>query len=87
MVLDGRAAVFRWRGGARARGDSIVDRDGLAHVVELPYGVHEEGVEHPEGMAVVTRPDGRRGLLVAYDAPHASRLRGNDGVEADFYPF
>jgi hypothetical protein len=86
MVLDGRAAVFRWRGGAAARGDGIVRREEIAHVLELPYGVGDEGVEHPEGLALVRRRDGRRGLLVVYDSPHAARLRGEDAVEADFYP-
>lgn len=86
MVLDGRAAVFRWRGGARARGDSIVGRDALVHVLELPYGVGEEGVEHPEGLALMRRADGRRGLVVAYDSPSAERLHGDDAVDLDFYP-
>ena len=86
MVLDGRGAVFRWRGGATARGDSLVTRDALEHVAELPYGVDTEGLEHPEGMALVRRGDGRRGLLVVYDAPHPSRCVGDDGVTADFFP-
>jgi hypothetical protein len=86
MVLDGRAAVFRWRGGARAEGDSLVRPPTLEHLLELPYGVGgDEGVEHPEGLAIVTRPDGRRGLLVVYDAPHAARHTGPDAVTADFF--
>jgi hypothetical protein len=36
-------------------------------------------------MALVRRADGRRGLLVVHDAPHAERLRGDDGVAADFF--
>jgi hypothetical protein len=87
MDLDGRAAVFRWRGGARADGDSIVRRDALEHVIEVPYGVGEdEDVEHPEGLALMPRMDGGRGLLVAYDSPHADRLHGDDAVEEDLYP-
>jgi hypothetical protein len=87
MDLDGRAAVFRWRGGARADGDSIVRRDALEHVLELPYGVGEnEDVEHPEGLALMPRLDGGEGLLVVYDSPRDDRLQGADGVEGDLYP-
>jgi hypothetical protein len=85
MTLDGRATVLRWRGACRAEGDSIVDRDRLEHVFDLPYGRGDaEHLEHPEGMALVTL-GGRRGLLIVYDAPAGERERGEGGVEADFY--
>jgi hypothetical protein len=87
MTLDGRATVLRWRGGCHAKRDSVIDRGDLEPVFDLPYGRgDDELVEHPEGLAVATI-DGRRGLLVVYDAPARDRQRGREGIEADFYPF
>jgi hypothetical protein len=84
MVLDGRCAVFRWRDARHARGDALVPRDALAVVLELPYGHgDDEGVEHPEGLALVD-DDGAKALLVVHDAPAASRTRG-EAVHADLY--
>lgn len=84
MAMDGRCVVMRWRGARQARGDAMVDRAALELVVELPYG-HEsaEGVEHPEGIAVVG--DATPALLVVHDAPAAHRVQG-DVVLADAYP-
>ncbi|MGZ8411857.1 MAG: DUF3616 domain-containing protein [Gemmatirosa sp.] len=84
MQLDGRAVVLRWRGARHARGDTIVDRAALEIVAELPYGRgDDEGVEHPEGIAVLG--DARPALLVVHDAPSARRVRG-DALIADAYP-
>ena len=86
MELDGRASVFRWPGAATARGDSLTERDVLETVLDLPYGVGEkEGVEHPEGMAFLSDGDGRKELVVVYDAPGKHRRRGRAGVDADLY--
>jgi hypothetical protein len=86
MTLDGDALVMRWRAGARARGESLVGRDELEVVAELPYGRgDEEGIEHPEGLAIVEH-DGERRLLITYDSPRAARLHGEGGVRADLLP-
>jgi hypothetical protein len=58
----------------------------LETVLDLPYGVGEkEGVEHPEGLALLG--DGSRGkrLAVVYDAPGKHRRRGRAGVDADVF--
>jgi len=87
MTLDGRATVFRWRGATSVDGDDIVDRDQLRVALELPYGLgDEEGVEHPEGMALTRTEDGRKAVLVVYDAPHAKRRHGRAAVDADLFP-
>jgi hypothetical protein len=85
MQLDGRATVLRWRGAAHARGDAIVAREQLETVVELPYGRGiDEGVDHPEGIAIVD-DGGAPALLVVHDSPDARRERGTS-VTADLYP-
>jgi hypothetical protein len=85
MQLDGRAAVLRWRGAAHARGDAIVDGDQLETVLELPYGRGvDEGVDHPEGIAIVD-DGGAPALLVVHDSPDARREHGTS-VIADLYP-
>ena len=87
MQLDGRATVFRWRDVRAGEGDGFVERDELEPVLELPYGQGtDEGVEHPEGIALTRTADGRKALLVVYDSPRASRRRGDSAVEADVYP-
>ncbi len=84
MPLDGRAVVLRWRDARHARGDALVEREALEVVLELPYGRGvDEGVEHPEGIAVVG--DARPALLVVHDSPDPRRLRG-DALLADAYP-
>ena len=85
MQLDGRATVLRWRGAAHARGDALIDRDQLETVLELPYGRGvDEGVNHPEGIAIVD-DGGAPALLVVHDSPDAERERGTS-VTADLYP-
>jgi hypothetical protein len=85
MQLDGRATVLRWRGAAHARGDAIIAREQLETVVELPYGRGiDEGVDHPEGIAIID-DGGAPALLVVHDSPGAQRERGTS-VTADLYP-
>ena len=87
MQLDGRATVFRWRDVLAREGDGFVERDELEPVLELPYGQGvDEGVEHPEGIALTRTTDGRKALLVVYDSPCEARRRGSAAVEADVYP-
>ena len=86
MQLDGDAAIFRWPGALNVRGDSIVPRDRLHKVVDLPYGRGErENVDHPEGLALL-RADGARRLLVLYDTPSEARRLEGSGVLADVFP-
>ena len=93
MTLDGRCAVFRWRGAAAAAraadaraDDTLAGDDVLEVALELPYGVgtHED-LEHPEGIAFVTDGEGHRALLVVHDSPSEHRQRGEHALEADLY--
>lgn len=87
MQLDGDAAVYRWADALETRGDSLVERANLPKVLELPYGRGDrEGVDHPEGMAILRGEQGRS-LLVVYDSPSERRREGRDGVVTDLYPF
>lgn len=82
MVLDGRTAVFRWRGALDVRGESMVTENQLECILELEPGKQDD---HPEGIALIEH-GGRRGLLVIYDAPSKARCPAPDTVLADFYP-
>jgi len=86
MDLDGPSAVFRWQGGANppGRGDNVVFQDRLPKVLDIPYGV---GEDHAEGMTFRTGGNGtgRRSLLVVYDSPARSRMRGKGALLADAF--
>jgi hypothetical protein len=86
MALRSDAVVVRWRGAARQADDTMVSRDRLEHVLDLPYGSGTaEAVDHPEGIAVV-REGADRSLLVVYDSPSPQRRRGDSVVVADRFP-
>lgn len=85
MELAGDAAVFRWRP-AKGHDDVLVSREELPKVLDLPYGRGEdEGVDHPEGLAVLQPDGGATSLLVAYDAPRADRVKEERVVLADLF--
>jgi Protein of unknown function (DUF3616) len=83
MPLDGDAVVLRWPNALSCGGDALIPRDRFERVLDLPYGRGaEEGVDHPEGLALMA--DGAaRSLLVVYDSPSDARRRGDAGVTAD----
>jgi hypothetical protein len=83
MRLRSDAVVVRWRNAARLADETMISRDRLEHVLDLPYGSGTtEAVDHPEGIAVMG--EGRdRSLLVVYDSPGPGRRRGDHGVVAD----
>lgn len=86
MQLDGDAAIFRWRDALASRGDTIVERDRLEKIMDLPYGRgEEESVDHPEGMALLHGSGDSQTLLVLYDSPSAERRVGDTGVKADLF--
>jgi hypothetical protein len=86
MDLDGPVAVFRWRGGvnhnAGRRKDSMVWRKDLERILEAPFG---QGVDHAEGMNVLSSRRGGTTMLMVYDSPGAERKRGVFGVTADLF--
>jgi hypothetical protein len=83
MPLDGDAVVLRWPDAAFCGGDILVPRDRFERILDLPYGRGPaEGVDHPEGLALLG--DGpQKSLLVVYDAPSPDRRQGPGGILAD----
>lgn len=79
MEPDGPVYVFRWPGGAKAPGESLVWRSKLEQAVAVPYS---RGADHAEGISLVER-DGERSLLVVYDSPGDARKLGKSAVIAD----
>ncbi|HET6521131.1 MAG TPA: DUF3616 domain-containing protein [Geminicoccaceae bacterium] len=86
MDLSGPAAVFRWADALGRTGCTVVPRQELERLIELPEGV---GEDHPEGIAVIPG-DGEGGgadlLLVVYDSPAGHRLHDDGaGIDADLF--
>ncbi len=82
MDLDGPVKIYRWLGGAAARGEGLVSGDALSVVGDLPFGQGaEKGTDHAEGICLLA-PDGRAGpaLLVVYDAASPRRLKRGEGT-------
>ena len=88
MDVDGPAAVYRWRKAIKSKAGEVLDRDVLEEVLQLPYGIGEEGAyDHPEGMTVFAADgEDEPQLLVVYDSPHHGRTEGETGVIADLFP-
>jgi len=83
MDLDGPVTIFRWPGGTKPKGESVVLADDLERVLDVPYG---QGVDHAEGMTLFS-PDGgtARSLLVVYDSASESRQLGESTAAADVF--
>lgn len=86
MDLDGPVALHRWADVLATDHHTVLGRDEVVHVADLPYG---HGVDHPEGMAVVHPEDGRfrPRLLVVHDDPAPERLVAErHALLADVHP-
>jgi hypothetical protein len=66
----GKATVRAWPGALRARTDSLVARERLPVLLELPYRQHKD---HAEGMTLLARRGDVVSLLILFDS--ASRRR------------
>jgi hypothetical protein len=83
MDLDGPVSVFRWRGGAQPPEESLVSRDKLQKILEIPYA---QGKDHAEGMALFSADDSdTRSLLVVYDSASEDRQTGISAVKGDIF--
>ncbi|MBX3320301.1 MAG: DUF3616 domain-containing protein, partial [Nitrospira sp.] len=84
MSLDGPVKVFRWKGGADPKGESLVGRKDLACLLEIPYG---NDVGHAEGMTLFSSNDGPAdSLMVVYDSIPKKRQSKACAVTADLFP-
>jgi hypothetical protein len=84
MDLDGPVAVFRWPAALAAKSPEVVSHERLERVLDLPFG---DGVDHPEGMALIARrEEARPQLLIVCDSPGPARLHANGtAITADLF--
>ena len=84
MDLDGPVGIYRWQGFAAAHvgGSTVVPHAEIQRIADIPFG---HGVDHAEGMTVLTVPgDTDERLLVVYDSPAKHRTVAG-GVRADLF--
>lgn len=81
MDLDGPVAVWRWTDALSVTQETVIPRDRLVPLLNLPYG---KGDDHAEGIACVRRDGAPPALLVVYDSPSKARLHGA-GTTADLF--
>lgn len=79
--VAGPASIFRWRGGARPEGPTVLARGQAERLLDLPVDPHSEH-DHPEG--IVLDGGGAGTLLVVYDAVGPGRREGA-AVKADVF--
>ncbi|HVG20975.1 MAG TPA: DUF3616 domain-containing protein [Blastocatellia bacterium] len=82
MDLDGPVAVFRWKDGARAPSESLVPRDTLDKLFDVPYAYR---ADHAEGITLISKAGESPALLVVYDSPAGERKIGEHAVRADVF--
>lgn len=85
MDLDGPVELLRWPGGALPEQETVLHREQLIGLGQLPFGQgSEQGRDHAEGMTLCPLEDETL-LLVVYDATADSRLAGSSAVAADLF--
>jgi hypothetical protein len=82
MNLDGPSAVFRWKEAMRVSNESLVPRDKLEKLFDVPHG---DGVDHAEGITFISDTGDQLSLLIVYDSPSDERKVGDTGVRADMF--
>lgn len=85
MAVRAPATLFRWRGAAKLKADSITAREELEKLLDLPHDV-DGGEDHPEGICCLDgEGSGADQVLVVYDSGGPRRQDG-DAVVADLFP-
>jgi hypothetical protein len=79
MELDGRTAVFRWRGALASEDEAVLHKGDLKCELNIPFG---EGEDRAEGITLLE--DGKS-VLVVYDKPADDRKTGDHGIRADVF--
>lgn len=82
MSLDAAVRVYRWQGGAKPDGESLIPHDHLSVVMDIPHG---NGNDHAEGICLFAQAPNETALLVVYDEAAEGRKRGKDSVLADLF--
>ncbi len=75
MDLDGPVKVYRLQNGVNLR-ENVLSKP--EPVLDIPYG---DGDDHAEGMTLFADLT----LLVIYDSPASTRLKGDGDVVADVF--
>ncbi|HTV02412.1 MAG TPA: DUF3616 domain-containing protein, partial [Luteitalea sp.] len=88
MDLDGRVLLYRWKGGARVKKETVVERSRLKVALDFPLDDRRRpDHDHPEGLcALPSSGDTPAGWLVVYDAPDPARMPNKRTVIADLFP-
>jgi len=83
MTLDGATRVYRFLNAFNHPADSLSrqENEEVRLVCDLPV---KPGSDRAEGLACVTSLD-QPSLLVLYDAPHQSRILGDNAIFADIF--
>ena len=84
MAIEGEMQIFRWCDAGQNDDDTIVeqDRDELVPLFDLPFTI---GTDHAEGLALYSCWEKEDGLLVLYDSPDETRLKGDKQIFADVF--
>lgn len=83
MDLDGPVHVWRWTGCLDATHQTVIPRERLQRVIDIPFGV---GFDHAEGISRIDRPGVPPLLAVVYDNPGKARLHADGtGIDADLF--
>lgn len=84
MSLEGPVRVFLWKGGTDQKGESMVPRKELDHLLDVPHG---PDVGHAEGMTLFSSNGGQiDSLMVVYDSIPKKRQSDACAVIADLFP-
>ena len=79
LNLDGPVAIYRWEGALDATGESLVPREDLEKVLDVPYGLGKDrGRDHAEGLLRLSKHRAARTqMLIVYDSPACGRRVGD----------
>ena len=84
MAVEGAMQVFRWCDAGESEGNMIQeqDEDELFPLFDLPFTI---GTDHAEGLTLYSCWEKEDGLMVFYDSPNKSRLKGDKQIFADVF--
>lgn len=81
MAIEGEMQIFRWRDAGQGNIIQEQDEDELFALFDLPFTI---GTDHAEGLALYSCWD-EDGVMVFYDSPDQSRLRGDKQIFVDVF--
>lgn len=84
MELEGEMEVFRWKKALKNSDDCIHSQDNgdLVPLFDLPFTI---GSDHAEGLTLYSYLEENDSLMVFYDSPDPSRIRGEKQIFVDVF--